>query len=72
MNQDPIFELPILVAPTVPVTIVPTPIVRSPMAGMDEHEELVLQDPMEPPPVAHKGEQHQTQEAPTNKTLRRS
>jgi hypothetical protein len=38
---------------------------------MDEHEEPVLQDPVQPPPVAQEEEQ-QPQEAPTNETLRRS
>ena len=39
---------------------------------MDEHEEPVLQDPVQPPPVAHEEDQQQPQEAPTNETLRRS
>jgi hypothetical protein len=50
---------------------VPTPVVSSPVATMDEHEEPVLQDPVQPPPVAQEEEQ-QPQEAPTNETLRRS
>jgi len=66
MIQDPFFELPVLVAPTVPTTVVPTPVVSSPVATMDEHEEPVLQDPVQPPPVAHEEEQQQPQEAPTN------
>jgi len=35
----------------------PTPVVSSPMAVMDEHEKPVLYDPMEPPPIAHEEEQ---------------
>jgi len=72
MIQDSFFELPVLVAPIVSATVVPTPVVSSPVATMDEYEEPILQDPVEPPPVAHEEEQQQLQEAPTNETLRRS
>jgi hypothetical protein len=47
MFQEPIFELPIPVAWTVQDTVVTTPIISSPVATMNGHEELVLQDPIE-------------------------
>jgi hypothetical protein len=42
MIQEPFFELYVLVAPTVPDTVVPTPVVSSPMATMNNDEEPVL------------------------------
>jgi hypothetical protein len=42
MIQEPFFELPILVAPTVPGTIVPTPVVSSPVVTVNNGEEPVL------------------------------
>ena len=45
MVQEPFFTLPVVVVPTVQDTVVTAPVVSSPMAIMNEHEELVLQDP---------------------------
>jgi hypothetical protein len=47
MIQEPFFELPVLVAPTVRDIIVPTPIVSSPVAQMNDDKEPVPQDPIE-------------------------
>jgi hypothetical protein len=41
MTQEPFFELPILVAPTVPDTVVHTHVVSSPVATMNNDEEPV-------------------------------
>ena len=48
MVQEPFFTLPVVAVPTVQDTIVTAPVVSSPIATMNEHEELVLQDPQEP------------------------
>ena len=50
-----------------------TPIVSSPVATINEHEEHVLQDPIEPI-AAHEEEQQQPhmEQVPTNKAPRRS
>jgi len=42
MIQEPFFELHVLVASTVPVTVVPTPVVSPPVAAMDEHVGLLI------------------------------
>jgi hypothetical protein len=41
------FELPILVVPTVRDTVVPTPVVSSPVVTINNDEEPVPQDPIE-------------------------
>jgi hypothetical protein len=58
MIQEPIFELPVPVARTVQDTIVTTPIVSSPVATMNGHEEPILQDPIENDATSE-GEQQQ-------------
>ena len=67
MVQEPFFSLHVVVAPTVQDTVVTSPFVSSPMATINEHEELVLQDPIEQV-VAHEEEQQQLhiEQAPTN------
>ena len=45
MVQGSFFTLLVVAVPTVQDTVVTTPIVSSPMATMNEHEEPVLQDP---------------------------
>ena len=52
MVQKPFFMLPVVAVPTVHDTIVTAPVVSSPVATINEHEEPVLQDPIEPV-VAH-------------------
>jgi len=54
-------------------TVVTTPVVSSPVATINEHEEPVLQDLIEPI-VAHEQEQQQPhmEQAPTNEASRRS
>jgi hypothetical protein len=42
MTQEPFFELPVLVAPTVRDTVVPTPVVNSPVVTVNNDEEPVL------------------------------
>jgi hypothetical protein len=56
MVQQPFFTLPVVVLPTVQDTVVTTPVINSPVAIINEHEEPVLQDPIEPD-VAHEEEQ---------------
>ena len=60
MINEPIFSLPVVAAPTVLDTMVPAPVVISPVATMNENEEPVLQDSIEPI-VTHEGEQQQPQ-----------
>ena len=56
MVQEPFFTLPIVATPTVPDTVVTTHVVSSPMATINEYEEPVLQNPVEPV-VTHEEEQ---------------
>jgi hypothetical protein len=46
-DSETIFELPVVVAPTMQDTVVPTPIVIPPVATMNDDEEPILQDPKE-------------------------
>jgi len=73
MVQEPFFTLPVVAAPTVQDTVVIAPVVSSPMTTMDEYEEHVLQDPVEPV-VPHEEEQEQPhiEQASTNEAPRRS
>ena len=48
MIHELFFSLPIVAAPTVQDTVVPTLVVIPPMATMNDDEEPVLQDPVEP------------------------
>ena len=54
------FSLPAVAAPTVQDTMVPAPVVILPVAKMNDDEEPVLQDPIEPI-ATHEGEQQQPQ-----------
>jgi hypothetical protein len=56
--QEPFFELHVLVAPTVRDTIVPTPVVRSPVVTVNNDEEPVLQEPIQTD-ATDEGEQQQ-------------
>ena len=69
MVQEPFFSLPIAAVPIVQDTVVTAPVVSSPMAIINEHEEHVLQDPIEPV-FAHEEEQQQPhmKQASTNET----
>jgi hypothetical protein len=58
MVEELFFTLPTTVAPTVQDTIVPTRVTSSPVATMNDHEELVLEEPIEPN-VAYEEEQQQ-------------
>ena len=60
MIHKPTFSLHAVAAPTVQDTMVSAPVVISPEATMNENEEPVLQDPIEPI-ATHKGEQQQPQ-----------
>jgi len=60
MTHEPFFSLPAVAAPTVLDTMVPAPVVISPVATMNENEEPVLQDSIEPI-ATHEGEQQQPQ-----------
>ena len=56
MIHKSFFSLPAVAAPTVQDTVVPAPAVISPVATMNDDEEPVLQDPVEPI-ATHEGEQ---------------
>ena len=56
MVQEPFSTLPIFAVPTVQDTVVIAPGVNSSVATMNEHEEPVLEEPIEPN-VAHEEEQ---------------
>ena len=56
MIHEPFFSLPAVATPTIQDTVVPTPVVILPMATMNDDEEPVLQDPIEPI-ATHEGEQ---------------
>jgi hypothetical protein len=73
MVQEPFFSLPIAAAPTMLDIVMIAPVVNSPMATINEHEEPVLQDPIEPV-VAHEEQQQQPhmEQASTNKAPRMS
>ena len=73
MIHEPIFSLPAVAAPTVLDIVVPAPVVIPPVATMNDDEEPVLQDPIEPI-ATHKGEQQQpqTEDVPNVKAPRRS
>ena len=73
MIYEPIFSLPAVAAPTVLDTVVPAPVVIPPVATMNENEEPVLQDSIEPI-ATHEGEQQQpqTEDMPNVKALKRS
>jgi hypothetical protein len=71
--QEPFFELPILVAPTVPYTVVPTPVVSFSVMLVNNDEEPVLQEPIQTD-VIDEGEQQQpqTEDVPNVEAPRRS
>ena len=60
MIHEPIFSLPAIAAPTVLDIVVPAPVVIPSMATMNDDEEPVLQDPIEPI-ATHEGKQQQPQ-----------
>ena len=60
MIHEPFFSLPAVAASTVQDTVVPAPVVIPPVATMNDDEEPVLQDPVEPI-ATHQGEQQQPQ-----------
>ena len=73
MIYEPFFSLPVVAAPTVQDTVVPAPIVIPPVATMNDDEEPVLQDPVEPI-ATNEGEQQQplTEDVPNVEAHRRS
>ena len=48
MIHEPFFSLLVVTAPTVQDTVVPAPVVIPPVATMNDDEEPILQDPVEP------------------------
>jgi hypothetical protein len=56
MIQEPFFELSAIAAPTMQDTVVSAPVVIPPVVTMNDDEEPVLQDPIEPV-ATHEGEQ---------------
>ena len=48
MVQEPFFTLPVVAVPTVQDIVVTAYVVSSPVATMNEHEEPILQDLLEP------------------------
>ena len=73
MIHESIFSLPVVATPTVLDTVVPAPVVIPPVATMNENEEPVLQDSIEPI-ATHEGEQQQpqTEDVPNVEAPRRS
>jgi hypothetical protein len=73
MIQEPFFELPVLVAPTVLDTIVPTPVVSSLVVTVNNDEEPVLHEPIQTD-TTDEGEQQQpkTEDVPNVEAPRRS
>jgi hypothetical protein len=73
MIQEPFFKLPVFLAPTVRDTVVPTPIVSSLVATMNNDEEPVSQDPIETN-ATDEGEQQQPEieDVPNVEAPRRS
>jgi hypothetical protein len=73
MTQEPFFELLVLVAPTVRDTVVPTPVVSSPVVTVNNDEEHVLQEPIQTNTI-DEGEQQQpqTEDVPNVEAPRRS
>ena len=67
-----LFSLYAVAVPTVQDTVVPAPVVIPPVATMNDDEEPVLQDLVEPN-ATHEGEQHpQTEDVPNVEAPRRS
>ena len=58
MIHEPFFSLPAVAAPTMLDTMVPAPVVIPPVATMNDDEEPILQDSIEPI-ATHEGEQQQ-------------
>jgi len=56
MIQEPFFSVPVVAAPTIHDTVVPAPVVSSPVVAINENEEPVLQDLLEPV-AAEEGEE---------------
>ena len=73
MIHEPFFSLPAVAAPTVLDTIVLAPVVIPPVATMNDDEEPIPQDPIEPI-ATHEGEQQQsqTEDVPNVEASRRS
>jgi hypothetical protein len=59
MIQEPFFSISVDAAPIVYDTAVTTPVISSPMATMNENDEPIIQDPIEPV-VAHEEELQQS------------
>jgi hypothetical protein len=72
MLQEQFFVLPIAVAPIMLDTVVPAPVVSSPLPTSNENLEPVLQDPLEPHVELQEEQQQQPQITPNNQNLRRS
>jgi hypothetical protein len=60
MIHEPFFSLPAIAAPTMQDTVVPAPVVIPSMATINEDEEPILQNPLEPI-ATHEEEQQQPQ-----------
>ena len=73
MIHELFFSLPAAAAPIVQDTVVPAPVVIPSVATMNDDEEPVLQDPVEPI-ATHEGEQQQPQieDVPNVEAPRRS
>ena len=56
MIHEPFFSLPAVAAPTMLDIVVPAPVVIPPVATMNDYEEPVLQDHIEPI-ATHEGKQ---------------
>jgi hypothetical protein len=73
MIQEPFFELLVLIAPTMRDTVVPTPVVSSPVAQMNDDEEPIPQDPIGTDVTDEREQQQpQTEDVPNVEAPRRS
>jgi hypothetical protein len=73
MTQELFLKIPILVAPTVWDTVVPTPVVSSPVMTVNNDEKPVLQEPIQTDATDEREQQQpQTEDVPNVEAPRRS
>jgi hypothetical protein len=72
MVEEPYFELPTVPTATVQPTVVPEPVVSTPVPSVEENEETVQQDPTGTTDAPEEPQQPQVQEEPGVEAPRRS
>jgi hypothetical protein len=70
--EEPYFELPTVPIATVQPTVVPEPVVSTPVPSVEENEETVQQNPTRTTDAPEETQQPQVQEEPVVEALRRS